>query len=128
MNKIKFFSIVIYNKLILSKIVINNYKNLKRRQSAAWWVIRIKSAIDIRINVITKNYSRIIKVQLKYLQQYNMTLLRGHETVVIKMEDSERTIDKVEKWYELATKVHILRLHLKGETFVMSMHLSSLNP
>ena len=34
----------------------------------------------------------------------------------MKMEDGERTIGKVEKGYELATKACNFRLHLKGET------------
>ena len=72
--------------------------------------------VDVGINAVTKNWAGFIKVHLQHPQRDGHALLQGSRAFVMEMEDKELVIGKVEKGYELATKAHNLRLHLKGET------------
>lgn len=57
-----------------------------------------------------------IKAHLQNPQQDGIALLSGHRAFVMEMENGEKVIGKAKKGYELVTKAHNLRLHLKGET------------
>lgn len=72
--------------------------------------------IDIGLNAITKNWAGFIKIHLFLPQRDGLALLQGSRAFVMEMEDGELVIGKVEKGYELATKVRNLRL------YAMSLH------
>ena len=102
------------------------FKNMSRQEARGACIERLhqmniplgstySNPIDIGTNAVTKNWAGFIKVHLKNPQQDGMALLKGHRAFVMQMEDGVRTIGKVEKGYELASKARSLRLHLKGE-------------
>jgi hypothetical protein len=72
--------------------------------------------LDIGINVIIKNCAGFIKVHLLHPKRNDPTFLRGNRAFVMEMEHGEKVISKVEKGYELVTKITNSRLHLKGDT------------
>ena len=72
--------------------------------------------IDIGLNAITKSWAGFIKIHLLHPQRDGLALLQGSRAFVMKMDNNELVIGKVEKGYELATKARNLRLHLKGES------------
>ena len=72
--------------------------------------------IDFGTNAVTKGWAGFIKVYLLNSQKDGILLLNGHRVFIMQMEDGEKVIDKIEKWYESVTNARNLRLHFKGET------------
>ena len=114
-----------------------DYKKLNRREvkSACMERLRImdmplgvaySNPIDIGINTVTRNWAGFIKIHLQEPKRDGLALLRGDRAFVMTMGDGERIIGKVEKGFELITKVKNMRLHLKGETIRNSSALDIL--
>jgi hypothetical protein len=59
-----------------------------------------------------------IKFHLHSLHKDDIALLKRGRAFVMKMEDDEERIDKVEKGFELITKARILYFHLKEDTLL----------
>ena len=103
------------------------YKSLNRREVKSACLDRLQimhiplgttysNPIDIGVNTVTRNWAGFIKLHLLYPKIDGLALLRGERAFVMTMGDGESIINKVEKGFELITKVKNMRLHLKGET------------
>jgi hypothetical protein len=102
------------------------YKQLNRKEVKAACLERLHlmhiplgtaytNPIDIGINTVTRNWAGFVKLHLQNPLRDGLALLRGERAFVLTMGDGETTIGKVEKGFELVTKVRNLRLHLKRE-------------
>ena len=102
------------------------YKMLNRREvkAACMEWLRImniplgttySNPIDVGINTVIRNWAGFIKIHLQDPKRDGLAILRGDRAFVMTMGDGEQIIGKVEKGFELVTKVKNMRLHLKGE-------------
>ena len=103
------------------------YKSLNRREVKSACLDRLRlmhiplgttysNPIDIGINTVTRNWAGFIKLHHLHPKIDGLALLRGERAFTMTMGDGESIIEKVEKGFELITKVKNMRLHLKGKT------------
>lgn len=66
---------------------------------------KYSSPIGLGLKQVAKNWANFLKLHLKYPLIDGLALLRGNHAFVMELEDGERVIGKVEKIFELVTKV-----------------------